>query len=148
MVPNDLSIDLRPLTLASCACFVPLASFSAFAIRYGLFLSFFSIYSPKSVFWFRVTCYLCNYAGMHFLHSRINSNLLETKKKILELKIQQINLGTTHFVNSVVPRSPELAKVGVIRIATKPNTESVPAFFDFPEDLAKVRLKKDMVKLF
>uniref|UniRef100_A0A914DBE8 Hydantoinase n=1 Tax=Acrobeloides nanus TaxID=290746 RepID=A0A914DBE8_9BILA len=60
------------------------------------------------------------------------------KLKPQELKLQQINLGTTHFVNSIVQRSPELAKVGVIRIATKPNTSSVPAFFDFPRDLVQL----------
>lgn len=58
---------------------------------------------------------------------------------VLEIKLQQINLGTTHFVNSVVQRSPELAKVGVIRIATKPNSEAVPSFFDFPADLKQVQ---------
>uniref|UniRef100_A0A914D767 Hydantoinase/oxoprolinase N-terminal domain-containing protein n=1 Tax=Acrobeloides nanus TaxID=290746 RepID=A0A914D767_9BILA len=66
----------------------------------------------------------------------IHGVLMKLKPK--NLKIQQINLGTTHFVNSVVQRSLELAKVGVIRIATKPNTESVPAFFDFPKELKQI----------
>ncbi|KAL4886062.1 hypothetical protein BJY04DRAFT_213599 [Aspergillus karnatakaensis] len=47
-------------------------------------------------------------------------------------------IGTTHFVNAVVQRSPSLRRVAVIRLCGGPDEgfgRSIPPFIDFPLDL-------------
>lgn len=58
-----------------------------------------------------------------------------------KIKIQQINIGTTHFVNAVVQRSSSLSKVAVIRLAKPPCTHAVKPFSDFPKSLKCVRMQ-------
>ncbi|KAL3459511.1 hypothetical protein BJX64DRAFT_291178 [Aspergillus heterothallicus] len=47
-------------------------------------------------------------------------------------------IGTTHFVNAVVQRSPSLRRVAVIRLCGGPEEgfgRGIPPFIDFPQDL-------------
>lgn len=47
-------------------------------------------------------------------------------------------VGTTHFVNAVVQRSPSLCQVGVVRLCGGPDHgfgRGIPPFVDFPADL-------------
>lgn len=50
-------------------------------------------------------------------------------------------IGTTHFVNAVVQRSPELQRVGVVRLCGGSKDGfglGVPPFVDFPKDLRRL----------
>eukprot|EP00755_Sulcionema_specki_P033372 Sspe_Gene.100598::Locus_75282_Transcript_1_1_Confidence_1.000_Length_2935::g.100598::m.100598 len=51
-------------------------------------------------------------------------------------EIESVTIGTTHFLNAVIERSPLLGVVGVIRLAGR-SCDSVPPFTDFPPDLRR-----------
>ncbi|XP_064601180.1 LOW QUALITY PROTEIN: uncharacterized protein LOC135467341 [Liolophura sinensis] len=66
----------------------------------------------------------------------IRTVLARVKKTDPSVRIVQINIGTTHFVNAVVQRQ-NLAKVSVIRLCGTAST-GIPPYMDFPRDLAEV----------
>ena len=61
--------------------------------------------------------------------------LLKLEDRVSEVNIQQVNIGTTHFVNAVV-QGKNLAKVSVIRLCGTAS-KRVPPFSDFTESLAE-----------
>ncbi|XP_060597599.1 uncharacterized protein LOC132751461 [Ruditapes philippinarum] len=68
----------------------------------------------------------------------IHLGLLNSRKKNRTLSVQQVNIGTTHFINAVV-EGKHLAKVAVIRLCGTASRK-LPPFCDFPEKLAsKIR---------
>ena len=61
--------------------------------------------------------------------------LLKLKNEFTQLAVQQVNIGTTHFVNAVV-QGQNLAKVSVIRLCGTAS-KRLPPFSDFPESFAE-----------
>ena len=61
--------------------------------------------------------------------------LLKLADRTSELNVQQVNIGTTQFVNAVV-QGKRLAKVSVIRLCGTAS-KRVPPFSDFSDDLAQ-----------
>ena len=61
--------------------------------------------------------------------------LLKLEDRVSEVDIQQVNIGTTHFVNAVV-QGKNLAKVSVIRLCGTAS-KRVPPFSDFTDGLAE-----------
>ena len=51
--------------------------------------------------------------------------------------VGSVAIGTTHFINAVVERSPKLGRVAVVRVASH-TCDSVPPFTDFPASLRSV----------
>ena len=61
--------------------------------------------------------------------------LLKLEDKNTKLAVQQVNIGTTHFINAVV-EGKRLAKVSVIRLCGT-SSRRLPPFSDFPEHIAE-----------
>ena len=61
--------------------------------------------------------------------------LLKLEGRYTKLAVQQVNIGTTHFINAVV-EGKRLAKVSVIRLCGT-SSRRLPPFSDFPEDIAE-----------
>ena len=61
--------------------------------------------------------------------------LLKLEGKYEKLAVQQVNIGTTHFINAVV-EGKRLAKVSVIRLCGTAS-KRLPPFIDFPANLAQ-----------
>ena len=61
--------------------------------------------------------------------------LLNLQDRFTKLAVQQVNVGTTHFVNAVV-QGKRLAKVSVIRLCGTAS-KRLPPFSDFPESFAE-----------
>lgn len=67
------------------------------------------------------------------VNAAIHLALLNSRKENRTLSIQQVNIGTTHFINAVV-EGKELAKVAVVRLCGTASRK-LPPFSDFPENL-------------
>lgn len=69
------------------------------------------------------------------------TNAVQTVIKASNVSLSSIGcviIGTTHFVNAVVQRSPALRRVAVIRLCGGPDEgfgRGIPPFVDFPADL-------------
>ena len=61
--------------------------------------------------------------------------LLKLEDRFVELAVQQVNIGTTHFINAIV-EGKRLAKVSVIRLCGTAS-KRLPPFSDFPENTAE-----------
>ena len=65
----------------------------------------------------------------------IHLALLDSRKENRTLSVQQVNIGTTHFINAIV-EGKHLTKVAVIRLCGT-SSRKLPPFCDFPENLAR-----------
>ena len=61
--------------------------------------------------------------------------ILKLEDQFTRLSVQQVNIGTTHFINAVV-EGKRLAKVSVIRLCGTAS-KRLPPFSDFPANLAE-----------
>ncbi|XP_045192722.2 uncharacterized protein LOC123549023 [Mercenaria mercenaria] len=67
------------------------------------------------------------------VRAAIHLALLDSKKRNRILSVQQINIGTTHFINTLV-EGKHLTKVAVIRLCGTASRR-LPPFCDFPDNL-------------
>ncbi|XP_053401722.1 uncharacterized protein LOC123549025 [Mercenaria mercenaria] len=65
----------------------------------------------------------------------IHLALLDSRKENRILSVQQVNIGTTHFINALV-EGRHLTKVAVIRLCGTASRK-LPPFCDFPENLVE-----------
>ena len=69
------------------------------------------------------------------VRTAIREVLVKLEDRVSEVNIQQVNIGTTHFVNALV-QGRDLAKVSVIRLCGTAS-KRVPPFIDFTDSLAE-----------
>ena len=61
--------------------------------------------------------------------------LLKLEERFTSVAVQQVNIGTTHFINAIV-EGKGLVKVSAIRLCGTAS-KRIPPFSDFPADLAE-----------